>query len=163
MRSINLLSIGSMALMLGATALSAGCGDDETGTSGSGGGTTASSTTSATTGTGGSDEGGGGSGGSDEGGGGSGGEDAECVTCSAPLLTGADPDDLCESSKPKYNALTACICEACGAAEGDACYTACNTETEADEACSECGTAAATTADGACAEQGTACLQDTVE
>ncbi|MGK3986224.1 hypothetical protein WME99_24475 [Sorangium sp. So ce136] len=156
-----------MALMLGATAFSAGCGDDDTGDTG--GGSTASSTTSATTGTtsttgtGGSDEGGGGSGGSDEGGGGSGGEDAECVTCSAPLLTGADPDDLCESSKPKYAALTACMCEACGAAEGDVCYTACTTDEAADAACTECGTTAATTADGACAAEGTACLQDTGE
>ncbi|WP_437828394.1 hypothetical protein [Sorangium sp. So ce1153] len=150
-----------MALMLGATALSAGCGDDDTGvTGGTGGGTTASSSTSATTGTGGSDEGGGGSGGSDEGGGGSGGEGAECVTCSAPLLRGADPNELCESSVEKYTALTACICEACGAAEGDPCYTACTTEEAADDACSECGTTAATTADGACADEGTACIQD---
>ncbi|WP_437501538.1 hypothetical protein [Sorangium sp. So ce1099] len=150
-----------MALMLGATALSAGCGDDDTG--GSGGGSTASSTTSGTTGTGGSDEGGGGSGGSDAGGGGTGGEAAECVTCSAPLLVGADPNDLCESSVAKYTALTQCMCEACGAAEGDVCYTACTTEEEADEACTECGTAAATTEDGACAAQGTDCLQDTGE
>ncbi|MGK3959745.1 hypothetical protein WMF38_42695 [Sorangium sp. So ce118] len=148
-----------MALMLGATAFSAGCGDD-TDTGGTGGGSTASSTTSATTGTGGSDEGGGGSGGSDEGGGGAGGEDAECVTCSAPLLADADPDDLCESSKPKYAALTACMCEACGAAEGDVCYTACTTaETPSDE-CTACGTTAATAADGACAAEGAACLQD---
>ncbi|WP_437619970.1 hypothetical protein [Sorangium sp. So ce1151] len=149
-----------MALMLGATAFSAGCGDDETGTSGSGGGSTASSTTSVTSGTGGSDEGGGGSGGSDEGGGGSGGEDAECVTCSAPLLTEADVDDLCESSKPKYIALTECMCAACGAAEGDVCYTACSTATEADADCTACGMEAATTPMGACADQGTACLQD---
>ncbi|XXT16803.1 hypothetical protein WME94_41885 [Sorangium sp. So ce429] len=151
-----------MALMLGATAFSAGCGDD-TDTGGTGGGSTASSTTSGTTGTGGSDEGGGGSGGSDEGGGGSGGEDADCVTCSAPLLNDADPSDLCESSKPKYDALTACMCEACGAEEGDICYTACTTEEAPDAACTECGTAAATTEDGACVAEGTACIQDTVE
>ncbi|WP_437924920.1 hypothetical protein WMF37_38725 [Sorangium sp. So ce291] len=152
-----------MALMFGATALSAGCGDDDGGT---GGGSTASSTTSGTTGTtgtGGSDEGGGGSGGSDEGGGGSGGEGAECVTCSAPLLTGADPTELCESSVAKYEALTECICEACGAAEGDVCYTACTTDEAASDECKACGTTAATTQDGACAAEGTVCIQDTGE
>ncbi|KYF64584.1 hypothetical protein BE15_05315 [Sorangium cellulosum] len=156
MRSINLVGIVSMALMLGATAFSAGCGDDSDG--GTGGGTTASSTTttSATTGTGG--EGGGGEGGGD---GGGGGEDAECVTCSAPLLDDADSNDLCESSVPKYDALTACICEACGVAEGDPCYNECSPEgAEQSDECTVCGTTAATTEDGACAAEGTACLQD---
>ncbi|KYF98148.1 hypothetical protein BE20_36105 [Sorangium cellulosum] len=65
MRNIKLISVGSMALILGAAAFSAGCGDDSEG----GGGTTASSTsatsgTTGTTGTGGA----GGEGGSNEGG-----------------------------------------------------------------------------------------------
>ncbi|WP_437973903.1 hypothetical protein WMF11_35475 [Sorangium sp. So ce295] len=145
-----------MALILGATAFSAGCGDDtETGT---GGGTTASS--SAGEGGGGGTGGTGGEGGSGEGGGGgTGGSDA-CVTCSAPLVADADPADLCESSIPKYQAVTECICETCGAADGDPCYVACTTDEAADEACNACGTEAATTAEGACIEQGTACLQD---
>ncbi|KYF50427.1 hypothetical protein BE08_07880 [Sorangium cellulosum] len=164
MRSINLVGIVSMALMLGATAFGAGCGDDAEG--GTGGGTTASSTTttSATTGTGGGDEGGGGAGGEDSGEGGAGGEDADCVTCSAPLLQDADPADLCESSVPKYTALTACICEACGAAEGDPCFEVCTTEGgEQSAECTTCGEMAATTAEGACAAEGTACLQDMPE
>ncbi|WP_437709872.1 hypothetical protein WMF45_35150 [Sorangium sp. So ce448] len=147
-----------MALILGATAFSAGCGDDtETGT---GGGTSASSSAGEGGGGGTGGEGGSGEGGSGEGGGGgTGGSDA-CVTCSAPLVADADPADLCESSIPKYQAVTECICEACGAADGDPCYVACTTDEAADEACNACGTEAATTADGACIEQGTACLQD---
>ncbi|WP_437943230.1 hypothetical protein WMF27_31775 [Sorangium sp. So ce281] len=147
-----------MALILGATAFSAGCGDD-TETTGSGGGATASSTTG--------EGGGGGTGGSGEGGSGEGGAGGtgggeDCVTCSAPLLTEADPADLCESSMPKYQAVTQCICETCGAAEGDPCFAACDPETDvpADAECQACGTAAATTAEGACIEQGTDCLQD---
>ncbi|WP_437851926.1 hypothetical protein [Sorangium sp. So ce363] len=150
-----------MALILGATAFSAGCGDD-TETTGSGGGTTASSSAGegGGGGTGGSGEGGSGEGGSGEGGGGGTGGSEECVTCSAPLVANADPADLCESSIPKYEAVTQCICETCGAAEGDPCFAACTTDEIADEACEACGTEAATTAEGACIEQGTACLQD---
>ncbi|WP_437793248.1 hypothetical protein [Sorangium sp. So ce693] len=150
-----------MALILGATAFSAGCGDD-TETTGSGGGTTASTSAGegGSGGTGGSGQGGSGQGGSGEGGAGGTGGGADCVTCSAPLVADADPADLCESSIPKYEAVTQCICEACGAAEGDPCYVACTTDEAADEACNACGTEAATTADGACIEQGTACLQD---
>ncbi|WP_437285788.1 hypothetical protein [Sorangium sp. So ce406] len=149
-----------MALMLGATAFSAGCGDDTDG--GTGGGTTASSssttTSSATTGTGGE----GGEGGGGDGGGG--GEGVECVTCSAPLLDDADPNDLCESSLPKYVALTDCICEACGAADGDPCFNECSPEgAEQSDECTACGSMVATEADGACIEQGTVCLQDTGE
>ncbi|WP_438015246.1 hypothetical protein WMF18_30785 [Sorangium sp. So ce315] len=142
-----------MAFMLGATAFSAGCGDDSGG-GGTGGGTTASSTTSssATTGTGG--EGGGGEGG---------GEGVECVTCSKPLLEGADTADLCAVSEVKYTALTECICGACGAAEGDPCYAECTMGGESTEECSTCGTMAATTEGGACAAEGTTCLDDTGE
>ncbi|WP_437294284.1 hypothetical protein [Sorangium sp. So ce426] len=148
-----------MALILGATAFSAGCGDD-TETTGSGGGTTASSSAGegGGGGTGGSGEGGSGEGGGG-GTGGTGGSE-ECVTCSAPLVAGADPADLCESSIPKYQAVTQCICETCGVAEGNPCYVACTTDEPADAECEACGTAAATTAEGACIEQGTACLQD---
>ena len=146
MRSINLVGIVSMALMLGATAFGAGCGDDSEG--GAGGGTTASSTTtSSASGTGGSDEGGGGAGGEDSGEGGAGGEEADCVSCSAPLLLDADPADLCEASLPKYAELTACICETCGAAEGDPCYEVRTTEGgEPSAECTTCGEMAATTA-----------------
>ncbi|WP_157907073.1 MULTISPECIES: hypothetical protein [Sorangium] len=154
---MNLVSIGSMALILGATAFSAGCGDDTETTTGSGGGTTASS--SAGEG-GGGGTGGSGEGGSGEGGGGGTGGSEECVTCSAPLVADADPADLCESSIPKYQAVTQCICETCGAADGDPCYVACTTDEVADAACEACGTEAATTAEGACIEQGTACLLD---
>lgn len=159
MRNINLVSIGSVALILGATAFSAGCGDD-TETTGSGGGTTASSSAGEGGGGGTGGTGGSGEGGSGEGGAGGTGGGADCVTCSAPLVAMADPADLCESSIPKYEAVTECICEACGAAEGDPCYVACTTDEAADEACNTCGSEAATTADGACIEQGTACLQD---
>ncbi|WP_437479564.1 hypothetical protein WME75_33835 [Sorangium sp. So ce1014] len=159
-----------MALILGATAFSAGCGDD--GDAGSGGGTTASSTsgttgTTGTTGTGGdggeggAGEGGSGEGGAGEGGAGEGGSGAACVPCSAPLLLGADPDDLCASSKEMYEAVTACLCEACGAAEGDACYDSCDptTDVEPNEACTLCGQTAAAVG-GACETEGGACLAD---
>ncbi|WP_437574970.1 hypothetical protein [Sorangium sp. So ce887] len=164
-----------MALILGATAFSAGCGDD--GDAGTGGGTTASSTTSTsgTTGTGGdggeggageggageggAGEGGAGEGGAGEGGAGEGGSGAECVTCSAPLLLGADPANLCASSMEKYEAVTACLCEACGAAEGDACYASCTTEEVPDTACTTCGQTAAAVG-GACEAEGAACLAD---
>lgn len=179
MRSINLVSVGSMALILGAAAFSAGCGDD--GDTGSGGGTTASSTTSTSgtggtggdgeggngeggngeggNGEGGSGEGGTGEGGAGEGGAGEGGSGAECVTCSAPLLLGADPADLCESSKEKYAAVTACLCAECGAAEGDACYASCTTEEAPSAACTTCGQTAAAVG-GACETEGAACLGD---
>jgi hypothetical protein len=150
MRNINLISIGSMALILGATAFSAGCGDD-TETTGSGGGTTASSTTG---------EGGAGEGGAGQGGGGA----AECVACSAPLLEeGVDTADLCESSVPKYQALTECICANCGAAEGDPCFASCDGDEEPSDECTACGMEAATTEGGACLEQGTACINDRPE
>ncbi|WP_437276189.1 hypothetical protein WME90_33765 [Sorangium sp. So ce375] len=154
-----------MALMLGATAFSAGCGDD-TETTGSGGGTTASSTTGeGGAGQGGAGEGGGGDvGGAGQGGAGQGGGgDAECVTCSEPLLGDADTADLCESSVPKYQALTECICANCGAAEGDACFASCNGDEEPSDECTACGMEAATTEGGACLEQGTACLNDRPE
>ncbi|WP_437606528.1 hypothetical protein WMF20_37035 [Sorangium sp. So ce834] len=146
-----------MALILGAAAFSAGCGDDSEG----GGGTTASSTsaTSGTTGTGGA----GGEGGSNEGGSNEGGAGTECVTCSAPLLTEANPDDLCEASVEKYDAITTCICTACGAAEGDPCYDSCTGEAVPSEECTTCGSAAALTPDGACKAEGDACVADTGE
>ncbi|WP_437543847.1 hypothetical protein WME95_34965 [Sorangium sp. So ce327] len=149
-----------MALILGATAFSAGCGDDTE--TGSGGGTTASSSAGEGGGGGTGGTGGSGEGGSGEGGGGGTGGSEECVTCSAPLVANADPADLCESSIPKYQAVTDCICETCGAAEGDPCFAACdpNSDEAPDAECEACGTAAATTAEGACIEQGTACLQD---
>ncbi|WP_437740713.1 hypothetical protein WMF39_34310 [Sorangium sp. So ce1504] len=149
-----------MALILGATAFSAGCGDDTETTTGSGGGTTASSSAGEGGGGGTGGEGGSGEGGSGEGGGGGTGGSEECVTCSAPLVADADPADLCESSKPKYDAVTQCICETCGAADGDPCYVACTTDEVADAECNACGTAAATTAEGACIAEGTACLMD---
>ncbi|WP_437597302.1 hypothetical protein [Sorangium sp. So ce590] len=147
-----------MALILGATGFSAGCGDD--GDTGSGGGTTASSTTSTsgTTGTGGE----GGEGGAGEGGaGGEGGSGVACASCAAPLLLGADPDDLCASSKEKYDAVTACLCAECGAAEGDACYDSCDPETDVapNEACTTCGQTAAAVG-GACEAEGIACIED---
>ncbi|WP_129578733.1 MULTISPECIES: hypothetical protein [Sorangium] len=154
-----------MALILGAAAFSAGCGDDSEG----GGGTTASSTsaTSGTTGTGGAGgEGGSNEGGSNEGGSNEGGAGTECVTCSAPLLTGANPDDLCEASVEKYDAITTCICTECGAAEGDPCYDSCTDETgevQPSEECTTCGSAAALTPDGACKAEGDACVADTGE
>jgi hypothetical protein len=168
MRNINLISIGSMALILGATAFSAGCGDD-TETTGSGGGSTASSTT----GEGGAGQGGAGQGGAGQGGGGAGqggagqggGGDAECVACSDPLLNDADKADLCASSAPKYQAVTECICANCGAAEGDPCFASCNSNggEEPSEECTACGVEAATSEEGACLEQGTACLNDRPE
>ncbi|WP_437731564.1 hypothetical protein [Sorangium sp. So ce1335] len=161
MRSIHFVGTVSMALMLGATAFVAGCGDDSG--EDTSGGTTASSTTSSSSTTGAGTGGGGGEDTGGEGGGG-GGEDADCVSCSAPLLLGADSADLCESSVPKYVALTDCICEACGAAEGDPCYNVCSEEGgERSAECTTCGEMAATTAEGECAAEGTTCLQDMPE
>ncbi|KYG10763.1 hypothetical protein BE21_10040 [Sorangium cellulosum] len=141
-----------MALILGAAAFSAGCGDDSEG----GGGTTASST-SATTGTGGA----GGEGGSNEGGSNEGGAGTECVTCSAPLLGNEDPADLCESSVDEYEAVTTCICTECGAAEGDPCFDSCaGTAEQPSEECTACGVAAALTDGGACKAEGDACAAD---
>ncbi|AGP39821.1 hypothetical protein [Sorangium cellulosum] len=147
-----------MALILGAAAFSAGCGDDSEG----GGGTTASSTsvTSGTTGTGGA----GGEGGSNEGGSNEGGAGTECVTCSAPLLGDDDPADLCESSVDEYEAVTTCICMECGAAEGDPCFDSCaGTAEQPSEECTACGVAAALTDGGACKAEGDACAADTGE
>ncbi|WP_437996661.1 hypothetical protein WMF26_37565 [Sorangium sp. So ce185] len=144
-----------MALILGAAAFSAGCGDDSEG----GGGTTASSTsaTSGTTGTGGA----GGEGGSNEGGSNEGGAGTECVTCSAPLLGDEDPADLCESSVDEYEAVTTCICTECGAAEGDPCFDSCAGTAEQPSAeCKACGVAAALTDGGACKAEGDACAAD---
>ncbi|WP_437935416.1 hypothetical protein [Sorangium sp. So ce341] len=151
-----------MALILGAAAFSAGCGDD-----GSDGTTTTStSATSGTTGAGGNNEGGSNEGGSNEGGsneGGSneGGSGTECVTCSAPLLGNDDPADLCESSMDEYEAVTTCICTECGAAEGDPCYDSCAGTAEQPSAeCTACGSAAALSPDGACKAEGDACVAD---
>ncbi|WP_437568065.1 hypothetical protein [Sorangium sp. So ce542] len=155
-----------MALILGAAAFSAGCGDDSEG----GGGTTASST-SATSGTGGtggtggegeggSNEGGSNEGGSNEGGSNEGGSGVECVSCSAPLLTDAVAEDLCASSVDEYEAVTTCICTECGAAEGDPCYDSCTGEAQPSEECTACGSAAALTPDGACKAEGDACIAD---
>ncbi|KYF76548.1 hypothetical protein BE18_25230 [Sorangium cellulosum] len=152
-----------MALILGAAAFSAGCGDDSEG----GGGTTASSTsatsgTTGTTGTGGAGgEGGSNEGGSNEGGSNEGGAGTECVTCSAPLLGNEDPADLCESSVDEYEAVTTCICAECGAAEGDPCFDSCaGTADEPSEECTACGVAAALTDGGACKAEGDACAAD---
>ncbi|WP_437314648.1 hypothetical protein [Sorangium sp. So ce385] len=151
-----------MALILGAAAFSAGCADDESG------GTTTSSTsaTSGTTGTGGaggeggSNEGGSNEGGSNEGGSNEGGADAACVSCSAPLLLGANPDDLCESSVEAYDAITTCICTECGAAEGDPCYDSCTGDATPSEDCTTCGSEAALEDGGACKTEGDACIAD---
>ncbi|WP_437965442.1 hypothetical protein WMF04_38275 [Sorangium sp. So ce260] len=114
-------------------------------------------------GEGGAGEGGAGEGGAGEGGAGEGGAGAECVTCSAPLLTEANPDDLCGPSEAKYDAITACICAECGAAAGDACYASCTAGAQPTDACTLCGTNAALTPTGACKAEGDACIADTGE
>ncbi|MGK4002604.1 hypothetical protein WMF31_08270 [Sorangium sp. So ce1036] len=162
MRSIHLVGIGSTALLLATTAISAGCGDDDTKPSD----TTTTTTTTASTGSAGGEdgagEGGAGEGGAGEGGAGEGGAtgDETCVTCSAPLLQGADVADLCEVSRPKYVAVTTCICEVCGAAEGDSCYISCTTDEAPSAECETCGRAAALEIGGECEAEGTACAQD---
>lgn len=149
MRTINLVGIGSMALMLAATAFSAGCKITEGDGVGGAGGEGTTSTTSTGTPTGG--EGGSGEGGSGEGG------SAACLTC----LDAFDPDldgDVCEGSVDEYDALAACLCEACGATEGDPCYAACNEDAAQDEACVMCGQAAIS--NGACPTEFEACTND---
>jgi hypothetical protein len=162
MRRLNLVSVCAMALFLGTMVASAGCGDD-------GGDSRRSSSSSSTTSSSSSSSGGGGgqggAGGQGEGGGsgGQGGAGEECVTCFKALTTSMDPEDptLCAATKPKLLALQSCICAACGAAAGDACYVTCTTEAATDDACRACGTMAATAADGACKTEGDACIQDT--
>lgn len=150
MRTINLVGIGSMALMLAAMAFSAGCkvteGDGVGGAGGAGGEGTTSTTSTGTTST-------GGEGGSGEGGSGA------CLTCRQPLLEeDADPEDLCEDSVALYIALTECICRECA----EECAEACDPETDVEpsDACGECGFAVATEIGGACEAEGNACLND---
>ncbi|AUX25281.1 hypothetical protein SOCEGT47_058250 [Sorangium cellulosum] len=154
MRSVHLVSIGSTALLLATTAISAGCGDDDTEPADT---TTTTASTGSAGGEDGAGEGGAGAGGAGEGGATG---DETCVTCSAPLLLGADIADLCEVSRPKYVEVTTCICDVCGAAEGDSCYTSCTTDEAPSADCEACGRAAALDMAGECAAEGTACAQD---
>jgi hypothetical protein len=149
MRRLNLVGVSSMAFLLLGAIFSAACGDETTDEGGGGSGTTTTTTTTS---------GSGGAGGGGEGG--AGGGATACVPCLAALTGQGTPDQLCESSAPLYAALTECICTACGAADGDVCYTTCTTDEDADDACNACGQMAATAADGACKTQGDACIGD---
>ena len=79
----------------------------------------------------------------------------DCVTCYPAFTTPTpvDPDLLCPGSADKLRALQECICQNCGAAEGDACYPLCTGEQMSpDAACQTC-VQMVTSADGACNPQ----------
>ncbi|MCA9717518.1 MAG: hypothetical protein KC468_22775 [Myxococcales bacterium] len=83
---------------------------------------------------------------------------AMCLSCNETVLQNAPPSAACDGeSSTLVNELVACLCQECGANDGDPCFNACTIGEQPDDACLACDQVAFM---GACMAQAGACFAD---